>query len=85
MRVSEHSSDEADHYLLSFFLLNRLTSLLFPVMIKVTQAHPPEALRERQTCREAGAQSLRASLLIEEEVAGLPNSGSAGALWERKP
>jgi hypothetical protein len=39
------------------------------------------ALRERQTRREAGAQSLRAS--HQEEVAGLPNSEGGGATMLR--
>jgi hypothetical protein len=47
-----------------------LTSLLFTVIVEVTHVHPLEVLREGQTRREAGAQSLRAS---SREVAGLPN------------
>jgi hypothetical protein len=34
-----------------------LTESLFSVIVNVTYAHPLEALRERQTRREAGAQS----------------------------
>jgi len=47
-----------------------LTSLSFTVIVEVTHVHPLEVLREGQTRREAGAQSLRAS---SKEVAGLPN------------
>ena len=50
------------------------------VILKVVEyAHPPEALREGQTRREAGAQSDGP---LFREVAGLPNrvKGFCGAL-----